>query len=201
MDHRAFNKELGELRGCEFMYLHESQRIENLVQSYLDSPELHGLDRNRQLLYHLLNSEYAPLQRFARTGLQPGGFLIRRFPQAGPGIVYAGFITVWIVSIMYALSSSGSTYQAVNRWLLIVPLLGFTVYHLRGWLRIRAITNEVRGLFDREILPGHFDPATLSDRLRALGQKGLKVHPNVFALLELQQHLQSPPADPPDLQA
>lgn len=196
MDHRAFNKELGELRGCEFKYLHESQRIENLVQSYLDSPALHSLDRNRQLLYHLLNSEYAPLQRFARTGLQPGGFLIRRFPQAGPGIVYAGFITVWIVSIMYALSSSGSTFQAVNRWVLIVPLLGFTAYHLRGWLRLRAITNEVRGLFDHEILPGHFDPGTVSERLRVLGQKGLKVHPNVFVLLELQRRLESPQSDP-----
>jgi hypothetical protein len=201
MDHRAFNKELGELRGCEFKYLHESQKIENLVQSYLNSPELHSLDRNRQLLYHLLNSEYAPLKRFARTGLQQGGLLIRKFPRVGPGIVYAGFITIWIVSIMYALSSSGSTFQAVNRWVLIVPLTGFTAYHLRGWLRLRAITKEVRGLFDREIIPGHFDPATLSDRLRALEQKGLRIHPNVFALLQLQQDLQSPPADSEHSQA
>jgi hypothetical protein len=190
MDCETFIKELEELRDCQFMYLHESRKIESLVQSYLDSPELHSLDRNRQLLYHLLNAEYAPLQRFARTGLQPGGLLVRRFPRAGPGIVYAGFITIWIVSIMYAISSSSSTSQAFNRWLLIVPLIGFTAYHLRGWLRLRAITNEVRGLFDREIIPGHFDPAILSDRLRALGQKGLKVHPNVFALLRLQQRME-----------
>ncbi len=196
MDHRAFDKELGKLRGSEFIYLHESQRIENLVQSYLDFPKLHSLDRNQQLLYHLLNSEYAPLKRFARTGLQPGGLLIRKFPRAGPGIVYVGFITIWIASIMYAVSPSGSTFQAVNRWVLLVPLMGFTAYHLRGWLRLRAITNEMRRLFDREIIPGHFDPATLSDRLRALGKKGLKIHPNVFALLQLQQRLQSPPADP-----
>lgn len=194
MDHDAFIKELEELRGCEFMYLHESQRIEKLVQSYLDSPELHSLDSNRQLLYQLLNAEYAPLQRFARTGLQPSGFWVSKFPQAGPWIVYAMTIAIWIASIMYALSPSGSTSQAVNRWLLIVPLIGFTAYHLRGWLRLRAIANEVRGLFDREIVPGHFDPEILSDRLRALGQKGLKVHPNVFVLLQLQQRLQDPPA-------
>jgi hypothetical protein len=95
---------------------------------------------------------------------------------------------------MYALSSYGSTGQGIKAWVLIVPLIGFTAYHLRGWLRLRAIANEVRGLFDREIVPGHFDPETLSDRLRALGQKGLKVHPNVFVLLQLQQRLQDPPA-------
>lgn len=196
MDHRTFNKELEELRGCEFLYLHESQKIENLVQSYLDSPELHSVDRNRQLLYHLLNSEYAPLKRFTRTGLQPSGLLVRKFPRAGPGIVYAGFITIWIISIIYALSPSDSGFQAVNRWLLMIPLAGFTAYHLRGWLRLRAVTNEMRGLFDREIIPGRFDPATLSDRLRVLEQKGLRTHPNVFSLLQLQQQLLSPPADP-----
>ncbi|MBZ0167886.1 hypothetical protein MELA_01675 [Candidatus Methylomirabilis lanthanidiphila] len=190
MDRDAFIKELEGLRGCEFRYLHESQRIENLVQSYLDSPKLHSLDGNKQLLYHLLNSEYAPLQRVARTGLQPGGFLVSRFPRVGHWIVYAGFITIWAVSIGYALSP----YRSSQAWALLIPLLGFTIYHLRGWLRLRALTAEVRELFDREILPGHFDPASMFERLRALAQKGLKVHPNVFALLQLQQHLQSPPA-------
>lgn len=191
MDCEAFTKELEELRGCEFMYLHESRRIENLVQSYLGSPELHGLDYNRQLLYHLLHSEYAPLQRVARTGLQPGGFWVRRFPRVGPWIVYAGFIAIWAVSIGYMLSP----YRSSQAWALVLPLIAFTIYHVRGWLRLRALTAEMRRLFDREIVPGHFDPVTLSEHLRALEQKGLKVHTNVFALLQLQQHLQSPPAD------
>lgn len=195
MDCDAFIKELEELRGCQFMYLHESRRIENLVQAYLESPELHSLDYNRQLLYHLLNSEYAPLQRFARTGLQPGGFWVSRFPRTGPWIVYTGFIAIWVVSTLYALFSHGSTQQSIGVWILVAMITGLTVYYLRGWLRLRRITDEMRGLFDREIVPGHFDPATLSDRLRALTQKGLKVHPNVFALLRLQQRLQSPPAD------
>src|SRR5574337_1669215 len=114
MDHHAFSKELEELRGCQFMYLRESQKIEYLVQSYLELPELHSLDYNRQLLYHLLNSEYAPLQRFARTGLQPGGFWVSRFPRTGPWIVYAGFIAMWVVSIVYALSSYGSKFRTFN---------------------------------------------------------------------------------------
>lgn len=195
MNKQAFNKDLEKLRGCEFMYLHESRTIENLVQSYLNSPELHSLEYNRQLLYHLLNSEYAPLQRFARTGLQPSGFWVGRFPQAGPLIVYAGVVTIWVVSIMYALSSYGSSGRSFKTWLLLVPLIGFTIFHLRGWLRLRTIANDMRGLLDREIVPGHFDPASVGDRLYALQQKGLKVHPNVFVLLQLQQHLQSPPAD------
>lgn len=194
MDYHAFSKELEELRGCQFRYLHESQRIEDLVQSYLESPELHSLDCNRQLLYHLLNSEYAPLQRFARTGLRPDGFWVRRFPRVGPWIIYAGVVTIWVLSILYALLSHGSTRRSIEAWVLVVMITGLTAYYLRGWLRLRAITDEVRGLFDREILPGHFDPTTLSDRLHALKQKGLRVHPNVFALLQLQQRLQSPPA-------
>ncbi len=192
MDRDTFIKELEELRGCQFMYLRESRKIENLVQSYLESSELHSLDHNRQLLYHLLNSEHAPLQRVARTGLQPGGFWVRRFPQVGPWVVYAGFIAVWVVGIGYALSP----FRSSQAWALLIPLIAFTVYHLRGWLRLRALAAEVRELFDREIVPGRFDPATLSERLRALGQKGLKIHPHVFALLDLQQHLHSQPADP-----
>ncbi|GEM_PF-4921358 len=193
MDHRAFIKEIEEFRGCQFLYLHESQRIETLAQSYLDSPDLHGLDSNKQLLYHLLNSEYAPLQRFTQTGLQPDGFLVRRLPRVGPWIVYAGIVAMWVLSVAYALFSPGSTFQSLGAWVSVALITCFTVYYLRGWLRLRAITNEVQGLFDREILPGHFDPTTLSDRLHALKQKGLRVHPHVFALLQLQQHLQSPP--------
>lgn len=195
MDYHAFTEELEELRGCQFMYLRESRKIENLVQSYLESPELHSLDCNRQLLYHLLNSEHAPLQRFARTGLQPDGFWVRTFPRVGPWIVYTGVIAMWVLSIIAALFLRGSTQQSIGAWVLVAMITGLTVYYLRGWLRLRAITNEVRGLFDREILPGRFDPTTLSDRLHALEQKGLKVHSNVFALLRLQQRLQSPPAE------
>lgn len=195
MDDQTFNKELVELRGCQFMYLHESQKIERLVQSYLESPHLHSLDYNRQLLYHLLNSEYAPLQRFARTGLQPTGFWVSKFPRAGPWIVYALAVAIWVVSIVYAVSSSGSTGQSFKALALIAPLIGFTVYHLRGWLRLRAIAKEMGGLFDREIVPGHFDPVSVGDRLYALQQKGLRVHPHVFTLLRLQQHLQSPATD------
>lgn len=195
MEHYAFIKELEELRGCQFLYLRDSQKIEKLVQSYLESPELHSLDDNRQLLYHLLNSEYAPLQRFARTGLQPDGFWVRTFPRVGPWIVYTGVIAMWVLSIIAALFLRGSTQQSIGAWVLVAMITGLTVYYLRGWLRLRAITNEVQGIVDREILPGHFDPTTLSDRLHALRQKGLKVHPNVFALLELQQRLPSPPAD------
>ncbi|MDE2059870.1 MAG: hypothetical protein KGL31_03670 [candidate division NC10 bacterium] len=195
MDHHAFIKELEELRGCEFMYLRESRKIEDLVQSYLESPELHSLDRNRQLLYHLLNSEYAPLQRFTRTGLQPDGFWVRTFPRVGPWIIYAGVITIWVLGIIYALFSHGFNRQSLGAWALVVLMTGYIAYYLRGWLRLRAITDEVRGLFDREILHGHFDPTTLSDRLHVLKQKGLRVHPNAFALLQLQQHLQGPPAN------
>lgn len=194
MDYHVFSKELEELRGCQFMYLRESQKIEDLVQSYLESPELHSLDCNRQLLYHLLNSEYAPLQRFTRTGLQPDGFWVRTFPRVGPWIVYAGIVAIWVLSIIYALFSHVSTMHSIGVWVLVLMITGLMAYYLRGWLRLRAITGEMRELFDREILPGHFDPTALSDRLRALKQKGLKVHPNVFALLQLQQHLQSPPA-------
>lgn len=195
MDDQAFNKELEELRGCEFLYLHESQKIEGLVQTYLESQELHSPERNKQLLYHLLNSEYAPLQRFARTGLQPNGFWVSKFPRVGPWIVYALVVAIWAVSITYALSLSGSIGRNFQAWALIAPLIGFTVYHLRGWLRLRAIANEMRGLVDREIVPGRFDPQSVGDRLYALQQtKGLKVHPSVYALLRLQQHLQSPAA-------
>lgn len=192
MDDHAFINELEELRGCEFRYVHESRRIETLVQSYLESPELHSLDHNKQLLYHLLNSEYAPLQRVARTGLQPSGFLLSRFPRVGPWVVYAGFVAIWAVSIGYALSP----FRSSQAWALIIPLIGFTVYHLRGWLRLRALTADVRELFDREIVSGRFDPTTLSERLRALMQKGLKIHPHVFALLQLQEHLQHSPTSP-----
>lgn len=195
MDYHAFSKELEELRGCQFRYLRESQRIEELVQSYLESSKLHSLDCNRQLLYHLLNSEYAPLQRFARTGLQPDGFWVRTFPRVGPWIVYAGIVAIWVLSIIVALLLRGSILQSIGVWSLVVLMTGFIAYYLRGWLRLRAITDEVQGLFDREILPGHFDPTTLGDRLHALQQRGFKVHPNVFALLQLQQRLQSPPAE------
>lgn len=195
MEHHAFIKELEEFRGCQFLYLRDSQKIEKLVQSYLESPELHSLDYNRQLLYHLLNSECAPLQRFARTGLQPDGFWVRTFPRVGPWIVYTGVIVMWVFSIIAALFLRGSTQQSIGAWVLVAMITGLTVYYLRGWSRLRAITNEVQEIFDREILPGHFDPTTLSDRLHALRHKGLKVHPNVFALLQLQQRLPSPPAD------
>src|SRR5574337_182414 len=109
MDRDVFSKELEGLRGCQFVYLHESRKIEDLVQSYLESPGLHSLDYNKRLLYHLLNSEYAPLQRVARTGLHPGGFWVRRFPRVGPWVVYALFIAIWAVSIWYVLSDRKST--------------------------------------------------------------------------------------------
>jgi len=192
MDRDIFIKELEALRGCEFRYLHESRKIEDLVQSYLKTPALHGLEWNKELLLHLLNSEYAPLQRVARTGLQPGGFLVSRSPRIGPWIVYAGFIAMWAVSIAYAVSP----YRSFRTWALFIPLVGFTIYHVHSWLRLRRLTADVQALFDREIVPGRFDPGTVSERLRALGQKGLKVHPNVFVLLELQQGLQSPAARP-----
>jgi hypothetical protein len=194
MDYQLFSKELEELRGCQFLYLRESRKIEDLVRSYLESPELHGLDYNRQLLCHLLNSEYAPLQRFARTGLQPDGFWVRTFPRVGPWIVYAGIVAIWVLSIIYALFSHVSPMHSIGVWVLVLMITGLTAYYLRGWLRLRAITAEMRELFDREILPGHFDPTALSDRLHALRQRGLKIHPNVFALLQLQQRLQSPSA-------
>lgn len=190
MDYEVFIKELEALRGCQFMYLHESRKIEDLVQSYLESSTLHSLDHTIQLLYQLLNSEYAPLQRVARTGLQPSGFWVRKFPRVGPWVVYTGFIAIWAVSIMYAVSP----YRSSQTWALFIPLLGFTIYHLHGWFRIRALAAAVRELIDREILPGRFDPATLSDRLHALEHKGLKVHPNVFTLLQLQQRLHGPSA-------
>ncbi|MBZ0160266.1 MAG: hypothetical protein K8G79_09050 [bacterium] len=193
MDYHVFSKELEELRGCQFLYVRDSRKIESLVQSYLDSPELHSLECSRQLLYHLLNSEYAPLQRFARTGLQPDGFWVRRFPRVGPWIVYAGVITMWVLSIIIALSLRGSMRQSLGTWALVVLMTGFIAHYLRGWLRLRTITNEARGLFDHEILHGHFDPTTLSDRLHALEHKGLKVHANAFVLLQLQQRLQGPP--------
>ena len=193
MDDQTLNKELEELRGCQFRYLHESQKIERLVQSYLESPHLHSLDYNRRLLYHLLNSECAPLQRFARTGLQPDGFWVRTFPRVGPWIVYTGVIVMWIFSIIAALLLRGSTQQSIGAWVLVAMITGLTAYYLRGWSRLRAITNEVQEIFDRESLPGHFDPTKLGDRLSALRRKGLKIHPNVFALLELQQRLPSPP--------
>lgn len=192
MSHRAFTKELEEFRGCQFMYLRESQRIEELVQSYLESPELHSLDTNQQLLYYLLNSEYAPLQRFARTGLQPDGFWVRTFPRVGPWIVYAGIVALWVFSILYALFSHGSIMHSIGVWVLVLMITGFTAYYLRGWLRLKTIAEELRGIFDCEIAPGHFDPTTLGNRLYALKQKGLRVHPNVFALLQLHQHLQNP---------
>jgi biotin transporter BioY len=108
--------------------------------------------------------------------------------------VYTGVIAIWVSSIIAALVLRGSTQQSIGAWVLVAMIAGLTVYYLRGWLRLRAITNEVQGLFDREILPGHYDPTTLGNRLYALKQKGLKVHPHVFALLQLHQHLQSPPA-------
>lgn len=191
MDRKTFITELETLQGCQFMYLHESRKIEGLVQSYLESPKLHNLDHNRRLVYHLLNSEYAPLQRIARTGLQPGGFLVRRFPQVGPFVAYVGFAAIWALSIWY-LFSPLRTSQA---WALLIPLLGFTIYHVRSWLRLRALTADVQKLFDREILSGQVDPKALFERLSELGQRGLKIHPHVFTLLELQQHLQSPAID------
>jgi len=189
MDRDTFIKELEALRGCEFRYLHESQKIEGLVQSYLNTPALHSLEWNKQLLLHLLNSEYAPLQRVARTGLQPTGLVVGRFPRVGPWVVYAGFIAIWAVAIGYALSP----FRSSHAWGLIIPLTGFTVYHLRGWWRLRTLTAQVRELFDHEIVSGRFDPATVAERLRTLTQKGLKIHPNVFALLQLQEHLQHSP--------
>ncbi|NJD68078.1 MAG: hypothetical protein C3F12_11355 [Candidatus Methylomirabilota bacterium] len=190
MDRDTFIQEIEALRGCEFRYLHESEKIENLVQSYLESPKLHNPDYNRQLLYHLLNSEYAPLQRVARTGLQPGGLLVSRFPRVGPWIVYAGFIAIWALCIIYLLSP----YRTGQAWALMIPLVGFTIYHLHGWFKLRALTAEVRELFEREIVPGTFNPSSVCEHLLALGKKGLKIHRNVFALLDVQQRLHTPPA-------
>lgn len=192
MNHQSFLKELEEFRDCQFLYLRESQKIEELVRSYLESPELHGLDYNRQLLYYLLNAEYAPLHRFTRTGLQPDGFWVRRFPKVGPWIVYTGIIGIWILSIVGALILRGSVQQSIGAWAAVVLMTGFIAYYVRGWLRLKAITDEVRGLFDGEIRSDHFDPIALGDRLYALKQKGLKVHQHVFSLLQLQQRLQSP---------
>lgn len=191
-DRATLIRELKGFKGCQFDKLIEREKIETLVQKYLESPEVHSLEFNKQLLYYLINSEYAPFQVIARTGLQPTGFWLSAFPRAGSWIVYAGVMAIWVVSIRSVLSSLASPLQSTLAWVWIAVLASLTVYHLCRLLRFKILNIELQWLFKREVQPGNFDPLTLSQRLQHFERKyGLKLHSNVFALLRLQEHLQN----------
>lgn len=194
LNYDTVTRKLEEFKGCQFTGMSERQRIEDLVQGYLESPQVHTLDFNRQLLYHLINAEYAPFQVVARSGLQPTGFWVSTFPRVGAWIVYAGLTVIWVASVSAVLSSHRSTLQSLVAWVWIALLAALTAYHLRRFLRFRLLNVDLQSLFEREIQPGNFDPSTLSQRLHRLEEKyGLKLHSNVFALLRLQKRLLNPP--------
>jgi hypothetical protein len=108
---QRFDERLAGFSSCSFEALADREDIETLVQEYLDSPGIQHRHLSARLLLLLFRSEYFPLLRLARSGVDSSDFLSGRSTRLGRWMIYVSVGALWACAL-YCLAASNA-----GRWL------------------------------------------------------------------------------------